>query len=384
MARKTNIGLNEQEYRRLAEDYRQQWKLSLYAMDPEGEILFGRPNCDCRNSPACRRARGENLQEACRWGEPTIAFCPRRRLIWSAPLMCNARLLGGLVATAEETDVFAQAGKPRIDARRACTDLRRLLEQHNLTNAALLETRRKEYQREQQRAEAIHMAKLTPAANVREMYLREEPALLAAIRQDDRPAAREILNRILAAIHHQAGSRLALVKSFFMELVIMMTRSAVEAGGNPDELLGANFATLAELGSIQNESRLALWLHEMLERIMDSIRQPRNRPSDRIVREAIRYMADHLGEGISRDDVAMAVGISPSHFSRMFKAEVRRSYTDLLTQMRVDRAAELLARTDRPLSLIAMETGFRDQSYFTKVFRKYHRVTPRQYRLRHG
>ena len=59
------------------------------------------------------------------------------------------------------------------------------------------------------------------------------------------------------------------------------------------------------------------------------------------------------------------------------------NFTEALNRMRVDRAAEILARTDRSLCLVAMDCGFGDQSYFTKVFRRYLRVTPREYRLRH-
>jgi transcriptional regulator GlxA family with amidase domain len=50
--------------------------------------------------------------------------------------------------------------------------------------------------------------------------------------------------------------------------------------------------------------------------------------------------------------------------------------------LRVDRAAELLRHTDKGLLQIALEVGFNDQSYFTKVFRRYLRMTPREYRLR--
>jgi AraC-like DNA-binding protein len=47
----------------------------------------------------------------------------------------------------------------------------------------------------------------------------------------------------------------------------------------------------------------------------------------------------------------------------------------------VNRAAELLRKTDKSVLQIALEVGFSDQSYFTKVFRRHHRMTPRQYRL---
>ena len=48
--------------------------------------------------------------------------------------------------------------------------------------------------------------------------------------------------------------------------------------------------------------------------------------------------------------------------------------------MRIDRAAEMLARTDKEIAVIALECGFRDQSYFTKVFKRYRNTTPLRYR----
>ena len=61
-----------------------------------------------------------------------------------------------------------------------------------------------------------------------------------------------------------------------------------------------------------------------------------------------------------------------------------RSFTELLNRLRIEQAAQWLARSDKPLVLIALETGFQDQSYFTKVFRRYTGKTPRQYRREHG
>jgi two-component system response regulator YesN len=86
---------------------------------------------------------------------------------------------------------------------------------------------------------------------------------------------------------------------------------------------------------------------------------------------------------ISRDDVAEAVGVSPSHFSRLLHRQTGRTFTDLLGQMRIQKAAQLLARTDTPLSQVALASGFSDQSYFTKVFRRHLGQTPGQYRRSH-
>ena len=56
--------------------------------------------------------------------------------------------------------------------------------------------------------------------------------------------------------------------------------------------------------------------------------------------------------------------------------------SDLLNQLRVNRASLLLRQTDKSLVQIALECGFRDQSYFTKVFRRVAGKTPREFRTR--
>jgi AraC-like DNA-binding protein len=384
MARKRNIGIDEQVFDDLAKAYRKQWRLRLLAADVEGTIVYGQAACECGASPGCALMRANAIAEALRWGEATVMYCPRKRLIWAVPLVYNARLLGGLVASAAERQVFTTSGgPPQLDVRCAGEDLLLRAQQLNVTNAALLAKNRDEQMRERRRAEAIHFAKHTESANVRVMYLAEEPALLAAIRRDDRGEARAILNRLLAAIHHQAGQRLEVVKSYFLELVVMMTRSAVEAGGDAERLLGPKFDAMSALSTIDAEPALAAWLHETLERIMDTIHHQRQRPTEQLIADAIRYMSEHLAEPISREDVAEAIGLSPSHFSRQFKNQVSRTFTDVLNQMRINKATELLVRTDRPLVLVAMDCGFSDQSYFTKVFRRYARTTPGEYRERH-
>jgi AraC-like DNA-binding protein len=97
----------------------------------------------------------------------------------------------------------------------------------------------------------------------------------------------------------------------------------------------------------------------------------------------MKFMQDHLQEEMSRDDVADVACLSPSHFSRVVKQTFGHSFTDLLARMRVERARELLTRTEKSLIQICLDCGFSDQSYFTKVFQKYVGKTPGEYRRQH-
>jgi len=71
------------------------------------------------------------------------------------------------------------------------------------------------------------------------------------------------------------------------------------------------------------------------------------------------YIKEHLAEGISVKQVAAAIGMSPYHFSRMFKQATGRSPYLYITMQRVERAKELLRDTELPLVDVAATSGFR-------------------------
>ncbi|MCE5313904.1 MAG: helix-turn-helix domain-containing protein [Armatimonadota bacterium] len=370
-------------YEKLVRDYGRAWGLCCVLTDANGNDVLGQVPCPVSETDhKCSAFRKRAIEEALRWGEPSMLLCPGGFVIWAVPVMENSVVTGGIVA---EKVAVGASPKERgtlspAQTRHAASDLLTMAEEANLTNAALLELRRVAAQRESERAEAIHELKGQNYQSIRDIYLVEEPALIAAIKRGDRPAAREIINRVLVGIYFFGRERPTLLKSFILELVVNMSRSAVEAGGDPTELLGANYSSVVDLSRIDSEEELCAWLVSMLERMMDAIKSNKQYPSTVLLGAALKYMEDHLHEEISRDDVANVACLSPSHFSRVVKQSFGHSFTDLLSRMRVDKARELLTRTEKSLIQICLDCGFSDQSYFTKVFQKYVGKTPGEYR----
>lgn len=72
--------------------------------------------------------------------------------------------------------------------------------------------------------------------------------------------------------------------------------------------------------------------------------------------------------------------MSKAHFARMFKRTVGRSPVQFMLGVRIDRAKELLDFTDKSIGQIAEASGFSDQNYFTRTFKKMTGMTPTQYR----
>ncbi len=99
-----------------------------------------------------------------------------------------------------------------------------------------------------------------------------------------------------------------------------------------------------------------------------------------LLRKIIDYIKNHYSENIKLEDLAKSVYISPSKCTRLFKEYTNESPINYLINYRLEKGAELLRTTDLPISSIAQEVGFSEQSYFTRMFLKEYQVTPFKYR----
>lgn len=218
-----------------------------------------------------------------------------------------------------------------------------------------------------------------PYDRIRELYLYEEPGLLSAIARGDRGEAVRIVNYLLVHIYAAGQERSDLLKGLLLELVVMMSRAAIEAGSSPSDVLGLNYRGLTELAGIDDDEQLAHWLREMFERVVTALR-PRANATPPLVAGALAYLRGNLHRDVTRDETARHAGVSPGHLSRLLVAHTGRSFRQLLRESRVARASELLVTTDEPLAVVAALSGYCDQAYFTNVFRRTKHFTPRQFR----
>ena len=84
------------------------------------------------------------------------------------------------------------------------------------------------------------------------------------------------------------------------------------------------------------------------------------------------------------EELAGIAHMSKRHFMRNFQAAIGNSPIAHLVQLRVNRAAALLRRSDHTITEVAFEVGFGDSNYFSRQFRKLLGVTPSEYRRQHA
>jgi AraC family transcriptional regulator len=98
------------------------------------------------------------------------------------------------------------------------------------------------------------------------------------------------------------------------------------------------------------------------------------------LRRALDFLEDNLDRDVSLDEIAAAAGLSPYHFTRQFKAATGLAPHAYLIARRVERAKDLLTRTDLPVAAVAAAAGFSHQSHLTRHFKRLVGTTPARFR----
>ncbi|GIP18946.1 hypothetical protein J40TS1_45880 [Paenibacillus montaniterrae] len=95
------------------------------------------------------------------------------------------------------------------------------------------------------------------------------------------------------------------------------------------------------------------------------------------------YINDHMKEDITLASLADKFHFSPQYLAKKFKEEYNTTIMNYLAQLRMEKASSLLAHTDLSIQEVAIESGFEELNYFSKVFKKHFGLSPTTYRKTH-
>ena len=100
-----------------------------------------------------------------------------------------------------------------------------------------------------------------------------------------------------------------------------------------------------------------------------------------IIKIAVAYIDENFtNEELSLIEVSKICNVSPNYFSSLFSNEMKQTFVDYVTNKRIAKAKKLLKNTNMHAGEIAAVVGYKDQHYFSVVFRKVQGCSPRDYR----
>lgn len=368
-----NGRVNSAFFKRIQELYRSRTGYNLVLSDPNGSIQMGLPDCDkfpCMQS--CRECREGIVLEALRTQKVCIDTCHEGYTIWGLPFANNGTVVGGLIVIGGDSGaVHDEAG-----FRSACGELYSIMEEQGILPKDLqsVAVDGSEVHR------FIHRRKFD---DVLKQVNDLKQDFLSRLQTADYKEADYHFQKIRECLRDSADLPMDVVCGIVGDLVFDARRECIQSGMDAYACTSEAGALIEQLGSVAGMQDIDNVLNAFQQRFSSLSSQKIKDQDDLVVEKATTFMEEHVREQLTRETVARAVGISPSHFSRLIRDKKGRTFTDLLNQYRIEHAAKMLVRSSNTLAHIASDSGFCDQSYFSKVFRKYKGMSPAQYREKH-
>lgn len=108
--------------------------------------------------------------------------------------------------------------------------------------------------------------------------------------------------------------------------------------------------------------------------------EPEGESRPDFLRSVLERLEDDPGSSVELAELARLTGVSPEHLARTFRNHQGCTIGEYVRRKRVERARRMLTEGDLPLSRIALDLGFYDQSHFTRTFKAHVGSTPGEYR----
>ncbi len=400
--------------------------LTANIVDIDGHSIFSKEdaqqNCDfCqliwqyqreKNMHRCSGAYCRAGKQAAKFGEPYIFRCPAGLIEWAAPIIIDGEHIGsiicGQVLMWEPEDFFwielkamnknlTDDFEPLIDAAKRLKVVRgdKVQEAADLlfvvANSIMKSGweslhQRQEIARQQSllNEEIQNRKALEAKLNARNLVLNysfdKERDLVSKVKLDDREGAKKVFQELLADIFISGAANIPTVKARALELLVVVSRAAAEAGAEFAQVLEINTDIVQEISFMNTIAEITLGAVQALDKYMNAVQRNNKVKNHQIMNKIKDYIRSNYDKGLTLEMIAESVYLSPYYISRIFKEEQGVTVTDYLTKVRMEEAKKLLRNPRHNIDEISEKLGYSDPSYFSKVFRRNEGMSPSQFR----
>ncbi|MFA5422773.1 MAG: helix-turn-helix domain-containing protein [Phycisphaerae bacterium] len=355
----------------------------------------------------CNAERRRSLAIAIQTGQSYICICHAGIVLVCVPIMDKDRSLGGMffgkclwqpVTKLLISDIEKQLKDIRIDRRKLHSAINKLevIPGKNIQRAAdflfdlLYEVggfdprviRWRRFRSQQQAEIGEYILEKKKLGTDWRYPLESEKELISKVKIGDRTGAKEILNSILGTILFHDPSDLGVLKARIIELLSILSRSAVEGGVDVTTMLERNLGYVTKVMQFDTQEDLCAWISVALDEFIELVYNSQDAKKVTQIQPAVNYVDANYDKPVSLAEVARACHLSVSRLAHLFKEQMGITVIDYLTNVRIERAKQMLLATNQNCTEICFQSGYCNQSYFTRTFKELVGMTPRQFRSR--
>lgn len=209
-----------------------------------------------------------------------------------------------------------------------------------------------------------------------------EKKIQDAIVEGDGKNAKEYLNKLLGEIFFRSNGNFQIIKARALELVVLLSRSAIEGGADTEHIFLLNDGFIKEIDKFDSVEKLGVWLSSVINRFVSYVFEFKDVRHSVTLHKIIGFIRNNYMKKITLDEIADHVYMSKSHVSKIFNEEMGMSISIYINKVRIKKSKSLLRDGSLSIAQIATLTGFEDPSYFTKQFKMETGLSPKEFRER--
>jgi YesN/AraC family two-component response regulator len=227
--------------------------------------------------------------------------------------------------------------------------------------------------------QVLDLEEMLPSANQEAKYpFALEKELMQAIRMGQGEQSLRLIDVFIMELVRQSGKQ-KLLQEGVMQLLGSILHTMLETGFHPHNLFGGEnlYEHVNQLR--EPEQMIKFFQRNVILPYTEKLSQHQDFHMKQLVEQVTNMLRKRFTSHISLEECAEAFNTTPYALSKVFKQINGMNFIDYLTQLRIDKAKELLGTTDLKVNEIADWIGYQP-SYFIRLFRKFEDMTPGQYR----
>jgi len=169
-------------------------------------------------------------------------------------------------------------------------------------------------------------------------------------------------------------------KKFFIALNTLLRKTVQKAEVHPTHIHKISQQMIDEIENIKTIEDVINFGKDMLKSYCRLVTNHSLQEYSLPVRKAVNYIDFNFTEQLSLEQISNVASVSYSYLSSQFCKETGNTVVDYINQKRMKKALGLLSTTKLPINKISEICGFYDYSYFSKMFKRNHGKSPREFR----
>lgn len=202
--------------------------------------------------------------------------------------------------------------------------------------------------------------------------------IINRIKVADAGSVSQLINEYIALLYDVYSNQMDILKNKLIELIFKVRMCTTEIVSDyTNEAFDKAFSILS---STNDREAIERYISSRCLECVTAIASVQANKTNPIIQKACEYIEENIDKDISLDQLADHLGVSNFYLSKLFKDEKGDNYISYVTELRLEKARKLLGDDSLIIKEITSMVGYKDQNYFSKLFKQRYGLSPSEYR----